>query len=229
MGVAGFDPAPLFVALYFLAKNPGPAARRVVVWFCAFCLVGVALWGVTLTRLFGDALTRIPWARFVHALLHAGPWTVVGKLVIACGLLGWGVYAMRKKLAARGVEAPQKERKNRSARGLFLFAVGFIVVITADMTFAAYVAIASPEPLWAQFLGFQIWSLVAQFPLTIFFVMLLLGREQMFTQALDRLRARWGSKLVLTLPVVAIALGLTLLMDVLLYPLANLTLLPFLH
>lgn len=66
LGLAGFDPAPLFVALYFLAKNGNRSERRTVLGFSLFILLGVALGGAFLLDVILFPATRFALLPFLH-------------------------------------------------------------------------------------------------------------------------------------------------------------------
>lgn len=228
LGLAGFDPAPLFVALYFLAKNGNRSGRRTVLGFSLFILLGVTAWGLFLSLVFGDFIARLPWHQIFHAILNAGVWTLLGKLIIGLGLLGYGLFRLYQLRRGTGSET-EKPAKNRSASGLVVFALIFILVVTADVPFAAFVAASASQPLWAQGVGLVLWSLLSQFPLTFFVIALIAGKEALFSKALAFVRERFGAALRYVLPVLCVALGGAFLLDVILFPATRFALLPFLH
>lgn len=230
LGLAGFDPAPLFVALYYLAKHGDHAGRRTVLGFGLLILLGTVAWGLLLSLVFGDFISHLPWHEILHAILNAGIWTVLGKLFIAIALLIFGVLRLRK-VRARGANTPEAEKpaKNRSASGLVVFALVFILVITTDVAFAAYVAASSSQPVWAQSLGLVGWSVISQFPLVFFLLALVAGKEAVFSRGLSFIRKRFGALISYAIPVACIALGMAFVLDVVLFPFTRFALLPFLH
>lgn len=227
LGLAGFDPAPVLLAALFLTRHPDPAGRRTVAWFCALIVGGTALWGVFLSRLFGEQIQRIPWHSMWHWVLHAGAITVAIKLVLAFALLGYGMYALIKK-TRRGAEeraensVKSESKKAGSRRALLLFGVSFILVITTDIPFAAFVGVSGHQPLWAQVLGMLGWSLISQLPLLALLFAMVTGRDRWFTQLLQRAQARISGVLSAGIPLLCFIFAAALLSDVLLFPLVHL-------
>lgn len=228
LGLTGFDPTPLFVGLYYLTRHSDRAGRRTVLIFGAFILLGTAAWGLLLSLVFGSFMQHVPWHAFFHVILHARIWTTLAKLALGLGILLFGLLRLRclQENPAGGGAKPAKER---SAAGLMIFGAIFILIVTADLAFAAFVAASSSQPLWAQGLGLLGWSALSQFPLVFFLLALLAGKEAIFLRWLEALKRRMGPVFRYALPLLCIAVGGALVLDVLLFPLTRFTLLPFLH
>lgn len=229
LGLAGFDPAPLFVALYYLSRHPERSSRRTVLGFSALILLGTAAWGLFLANVFGELITHLPWRQIFHFILSAGWWTVLAKVVIGLGALIFGVIKLVSLHRGTTSAAKEKPKKDRSASGLVIFALIFIVVVTGDVAFAAFAAAAASQPVWAQVVGLLGWSCISQFPLVFFVVALLLGKEQIFSRVLGRAQDRLRPIFAYAVPYLCVVIGLALIADGLLFPLVHVVLIPWLH
>ncbi len=228
LGLGGFDPAPMFIALYYLTKNPGRAGRRTVLGFSVLLVGGTMVWGMFLTLLFGERIAHIPWRDVLHFLLSAGMWTTLGKLVIGTVLLGFAGFRFCKIL--RGAAGKAKEpKKDRTAWGLMLVALGFVLIVTTDLPYDLFISASSAQPLWAQVLGISGWALISQSPLVLYALAVALGKEAVFSRTLEKVRARLEVILAYAIPTLAAIVGAALVLDAVLFALLHVVLVPILH
>lgn len=101
LGVAGIDPAGALIAVSVLAAG---ARDRSVVGFAVMAVLGTALLGTVLSLTVGQQLSEVEWS----SLLPPDRLAAVIELLVALGLLGWGLARLRRpgarppKPAARG-------------------------------------------------------------------------------------------------------------------------------
>lgn len=209
LGIAGLDPAPALIAALYLAHNSGRRGRRDIHLFGLALILGTAAWGLLLTALVGEKIQRIPWLDIIHWLLHAGWITVALKVVAGLALVGYGIYAWRKKNKPK-----PEEDQEKSAKGLAVFVIVFIAIVTTDVPFAAYIGISGDKPFWAQVLAFLLWSIIALMPLPPLLLAMLADKDRRFIDVLHRIQQKISPIFAWGVPVICLLLGFSLLLDV---------------
>lgn len=208
LGLAGLDPAPALIAAIYLAHHSGRRGRRDIYIFGLALILGTTAWGLILTALFGQKIQEVPWLEMLHWVLHAGWITVLIKTVLGLALVGYGLYAWRKK------KQPNDEGKEKTGKGLFLFVLAFIAIVTTDVPFAAYIGMSGDKPFWAQTTALLLWSLIALLPLPPLLLAMALGKDGGFIAVLQKIQKKVAPLVAWGVPVLCLLLGFSLLLDV---------------
>jgi len=168
LGLAGIDPAGLFVALGSLAAG---ARERTVLFFAAIVIVGTALLGTILTLTLGQQLQDFDWT----SLLPPDWLGAMIEALLATALLGWAVMRVRKP----GARPPKPGKGGRTGSGLIWGGILFAASASLDPTFVGLVVLAGRSDS-VPAIGFAhiTWIVVSQLPLVALAVAILLRRHE---------------------------------------------------
>ncbi|MFW0179695.1 hypothetical protein [Rothia sp. P7208] len=223
LGIAGFDPTPALLAVYYLSVRPGKRSRRAVFVFCLSIILGIVVWGLLLTAVLGETLNHLPWKQILSWIVSSRQVPVlVGKLVCALLLVTYGIYSiMRIRFHAHRLDSNEmhtKKMRFTSPVGLALFTLGFLAIITFEISFTTYIALSAQQPLPIRSLGLLGWATISQLPLVLLLLLMLYRREAIFGVMIDAIRRRCGRLFAYIVPALCFSLGAILCADVFIYP-----------
>jgi hypothetical protein len=167
LGLAGIDPAGMFLALGSLAAG---ARERTVLIFTVTVVAGTALLGTVLTLTLGQQLQDFDWA----SLLPPDWLGAVIEALLAAALLTWAVVRLRRPEA----RPPRPSKRGRTGTALVWGGLLFAASAPLDPTFVGLVVLAGrSESVAAIGLAHVTWIAVSQLPLVALAVAIMLRRH----------------------------------------------------
>ncbi|MGJ6980576.1 hypothetical protein ACSDQ9_08625 [Aestuariimicrobium soli] len=199
LAVAGFDP---FGALALLAVIAGGASRRAVAAFTAAAsavILGCAVVVDALARtLLPEGLPHVP--RIV--------WGVV-EGIAAVGLVAWGLVRLRGRSSRR-----EGTLSGRRAVGLGLAGAAYGLTVLLDPAFWGLVALVHRLGEGSAVGMAVVWWVIAQSPLIVLTLAVVVGAGERAAGRLRRLWRRWGPVLGAVTTVLVLVCGAALAVDV---------------
>ncbi len=176
--VAGFDPAPMVIMAAALGAG---VRRRHMVGSSLLLLGGTAAWGLTLTLVMGPRLQEVDWWH----LIRQGSISARIELGLAVVVGGYAVWRALARRRARGAQAPEKKPAT-TLWALYATACVFVAIVVLDLPFDVHVAVASARPLTWAVVGWIVWALLSQLPLTLLVALTAVGRQERFSRIMRR-------------------------------------------
>jgi len=180
LGIAGVDPAGALIAISALAAG---ARDRHVVAFAAVSVLGTAALGVVLPLTVGQELGAVEW----RGVLPPDRLAALVELLVAFGLLAWGVVRLRRT----GARPPKPSTGRTGGTALVGLGAAFAASAVLDPTFVGLVVLAGragsvPGAVAAHLL----WIIVSQVMLVVLAAAILLRRHDPVVAWFQRLLAR---------------------------------------
>lgn len=178
LGVAGFDPLGCLLMLALIAG--GSRERHTLVFTGSQALVTIGV-GVACAVVFRTNMHRL--ARFLYGV-PLPVWGVL-ELVVAIGLMMWGVLRLRSHAVDERAEPRRASTATVAALG-----AGFGLAAFVDPGYTGAILVSSREPIGVTVLGMTIWFLITQTPLIVLALAALVGRLDLVHSAVERLVRR---------------------------------------